>query len=313
MSRGPPEPGSPTWPAAWPTRTSSTRIVGDWTARPGARRRRGRPCGRRACRPRRPAPDERIDHDPRQRAWGLWPTAVHSEMGQVRVDGLPVHLSAGDWEIERGARARRAQRRGLRRAARARARGDRPAGRGGGHLMGGPLARAPGRGAGQRARRLRRQAAGRPGCRRHPGRAPRGDPAQRLWAVFDDEPGPERSLWWWHYQTSKRSVVLDLDDAGTALRSAWSAGPTSCSRRAARPAGASSVWAATSCRRAAPAWSWCRSPRSGRTPRSAEPVTDLTIMAGGGPVWSCGYDDHDLPPVRGGGQPGLPDRPATGR
>ena len=27
----------------------------------------------------------------------------------------------------------------------------------------------------------------------------------------------------------------------------------------------------------------------------AEPVTDLTLLAGGGPVWSCGYDDHTLP------------------
>jgi benzylsuccinate CoA-transferase BbsE subunit len=31
------------------------------------------------------------------------------------------------------------------------------------------------------------------------------------------------------------------------------------------------------------------------------PATDLTLLAGGGPVWSCGYDDHSLPPVRGGG------------
>jgi crotonobetainyl-CoA:carnitine CoA-transferase CaiB-like acyl-CoA transferase len=30
-------------------------------------------------------------------------------------------------------------------------------------------------------------------------------------------------------------------------------------------------------------------------------ATDLTIMAGGGPTWSCGYDDHSLPPVRGAG------------
>ena len=29
--------------------------------------------------------------------------------------------------------------------------------------------------------------------------------------------------------------------------------------------------------------------------------TDLTALAFGGPVWSCGYDDHDIPPVRGGG------------
>ena len=40
----------------------------------------------------------------------------------------------------------------------------------------------------------------------------------------------------------------------------------------------------------------------GRTgTRAHEPATDLTLLAGGGPVWSCGYDDHSLPPVRGGG------------
>jgi benzylsuccinate CoA-transferase BbsE subunit len=33
------------------------------------------------------------------------------------------------------------------------------------------------------------------------------------------------------------------------------------------------------------------------------PATDLTVLAEGGPVWSCGYDDHSLPPIRGeGGQ-----------
>ncbi len=48
-------------------------------------------------------PEERIDHDLGTTAWGLWPTVEHSEMGPVRVDGLPVHLSETDWEIRRGA------------------------------------------------------------------------------------------------------------------------------------------------------------------------------------------------------------------
>jgi crotonobetainyl-CoA:carnitine CoA-transferase CaiB-like acyl-CoA transferase len=47
-------------------------------------------------------PAERIDGDPTTAAWGLWPTVVHSKMGEVRVDGLPVHLSKTDWEIRRG-------------------------------------------------------------------------------------------------------------------------------------------------------------------------------------------------------------------
>lgn len=34
-------------------------------------------------------------------------------------------------------------------------------------------------------------------------------------------------------------------------------------------------------------------------------MVDLTILARGGPMWSCGYDDHDLPPVRGRGNQGL--------
>ena len=42
------------------------------------------------------------DHDPDTEGFGLWPTVRHSKMGDVRVDGLPVHLSKTDWQIERG-------------------------------------------------------------------------------------------------------------------------------------------------------------------------------------------------------------------
>ena len=40
-------------------------------------------------------------------------------------------------------------------------------------------------------------------------------------------------------------------------------------------------------------------------PRRDEHATDLTVLAAGGPVWSCGYDDHAVPPVRGGGNQGY--------
>jgi crotonobetainyl-CoA:carnitine CoA-transferase CaiB-like acyl-CoA transferase len=49
------------------------------------------------------SPEERIDNDPNTSAWGLWPAPEHREMGRVRVDGLPVHLSETDWDIPRGA------------------------------------------------------------------------------------------------------------------------------------------------------------------------------------------------------------------
>ena len=48
-------------------------------------------------------PEERIDHDEVTAAWGLWPSVVHPEMGEVRVDGLPVHLDRTDWTFGRSA------------------------------------------------------------------------------------------------------------------------------------------------------------------------------------------------------------------
>jgi crotonobetainyl-CoA:carnitine CoA-transferase CaiB-like acyl-CoA transferase len=48
-------------------------------------------------------PSERIDGDPSTEAWGLWPPVEHPAMGEVRVDGLPVHLSETDWTIEAAA------------------------------------------------------------------------------------------------------------------------------------------------------------------------------------------------------------------
>jgi benzylsuccinate CoA-transferase BbsF subunit len=48
-------------------------------------------------------PEERIDLDPSTGEFGLWPTVTHREMGQVRVDGYPYHLTETDWHLERGA------------------------------------------------------------------------------------------------------------------------------------------------------------------------------------------------------------------
>jgi crotonobetainyl-CoA:carnitine CoA-transferase CaiB-like acyl-CoA transferase len=45
-------------------------------------------------------PSERIDQDPNVATWGLWPEVNHPAIGRVRVDGLPVHLSETDWEID---------------------------------------------------------------------------------------------------------------------------------------------------------------------------------------------------------------------
>ena len=45
---------------------------------------------------------ERIDQDPTTNNFSLWPTVQHTAIGEVRVDGAPVHMSDTDWRIEQG-------------------------------------------------------------------------------------------------------------------------------------------------------------------------------------------------------------------
>jgi benzylsuccinate CoA-transferase BbsF subunit len=77
-------------------------LLAGWTsARPGRDvqqqlRAAGVPCAEVATQ------EDRIDHDEATSRWGLWPTVRHSEMGEVRVDGMPMHLSESDWVIARG-------------------------------------------------------------------------------------------------------------------------------------------------------------------------------------------------------------------
>ena len=132
---------------------------------------------------------------------------------------------------------------------------------------------------------------------------PGGDHTRHYGPFLDDQPDPEKSLWFWHYNTGKRSLVLDIEQTAEReqLRSLLS--DVDIFLESAPPG-----------RLAALGLDWpdlqALNPRLimvsvtpfGRSgPRADEPATDLTLLAGGGPAWSCGYDDHNLPPVRGGG------------
>jgi crotonobetainyl-CoA:carnitine CoA-transferase CaiB-like acyl-CoA transferase len=48
------------------------------------------------------SPAERIDEDPDLDTWGLFPTVRHPLMGDVRVEGIPLHLSETDWSADKG-------------------------------------------------------------------------------------------------------------------------------------------------------------------------------------------------------------------
>jgi len=118
-----------------------------------------------------------------------------------------------------------------------------------------------------------------------------------------DEPHPERSLFWWHYNTSKRGLAADLDrPAGRDLlrRLATAADVLLEGERPERMAelGLDHEPLAGGNERLIHV-SITPFGRSG--PRHDDAATDLTLLAAGGPVWTCGYDDHSLPPIRGGG------------
>lgn len=40
---------------------------------------------------------------------------------------------------------------------------------------------------------------------------PGGDPMRQLGPFYEDDPEPEKSLYWWHFNTSKRGITLDLE------------------------------------------------------------------------------------------------------
>ncbi|MDP6512043.1 MAG: CoA transferase, partial [SAR202 cluster bacterium] len=40
---------------------------------------------------------------------------------------------------------------------------------------------------------------------------PTGDPMRDIGPFYDDDPQPEKSLYWWHFNTSKRGITLDFE------------------------------------------------------------------------------------------------------
>ncbi len=136
---------------------------------------------------------------------------------------------------------------------------------------------------------------------------PEGERSRSYPPYLDDQPGENRSLYFWHYNTSKRSVVLDLcgerdqDRFKQLIASADVLIESEPTQRLSelgldyedlKPLRPDLIHVAMT-------------PYGRNEPLSDLPVTDLTLMAASGPPWSCGYDDHSLPPVRGWGNQGY--------
>lgn len=131
---------------------------------------------------------------------------------------------------------------------------------------------------------------------------------QRTHAPFaGDEPGMERSLAWWAENTSKRSFVADLESReGRDLlgRLLLSADVFVECEAPGRLADLGLDY--EDLRVEKPALIHVAITPFGRAGvGGGTDMTDLTLLARAGPMWSCGYDDHDLPPVRGRGNQGI--------
>lgn len=136
---------------------------------------------------------------------------------------------------------------------------------------------------------------------------PEGEASRGYPPFLDEQPGPDRSLYFWHYNTSKRSVVLDLDSPAdqakfkSLIASADVLIESEPTQRLAQLGLDYDDLAAVRPDLIHAAMT----PYGRQEPLSDLPTTDLTLMAAGGPPWSCGYDDHSLPPVRGWGNQGY--------
>jgi crotonobetainyl-CoA:carnitine CoA-transferase CaiB-like acyl-CoA transferase len=132
---------------------------------------------------------------------------------------------------------------------------------------------------------------------------PSGDRTRSYEPFVNDKPHLERSLYYWHYNTSKRGITLKLEDprgrelfkrlvAGADMflesQDPGTLGALGLDYAALSPLNARLIMVSVT-------------PFGQGGPRAHEAANDLTIFAGGGPAWNNGYDDHSLPPVRGGG------------
>ena len=136
---------------------------------------------------------------------------------------------------------------------------------------------------------------------------PGGGATRDLPPFLDDDPHPERSLHFWHYNLNKRAVTLDwARPAGRDLLLRLLDGADALLEAAGPGALAASGLDDDALRADRPGLIHVSMTAFGSDgPRAHEQATDLTLLAGGGPAWSCGYDDHALPPVAGGGYQGY--------
>lgn len=136
---------------------------------------------------------------------------------------------------------------------------------------------------------------------------PEGAAMRRHEPFAGDRPDPEMSLAWWHYNTSKRGIVLDWRKPdGRAALLELIAGADILLEAEDPGLLASAGLTDEKLTGAIPKLIHLSiTPFGPDGPRCTEQATDLTLIASGGIAAVCGYDDHSLPPIRPVGDHGL--------
>ena len=135
---------------------------------------------------------------------------------------------------------------------------------------------------------------------------PGGVPERRVGPYYSDEPHPDRSLSFWHYNSGKRGITLDIETAeGAGVLRRLVAGADVFletqppGRLAALGLGPDEL------RGADPRLIYCSLTPFGQDgPWRDFQTTDLVQLAAGGQMAQCGYDEEDYPdapPIAPGG------------
>lgn len=135
---------------------------------------------------------------------------------------------------------------------------------------------------------------------------PGGAPERSIGPFYQDVPNPERSLHFWHYNTSKRSITLDLETAEGQDRLKRLVATADVLLETWTPGYMASVGLSyDTLHRINPRLVMCSLTDFGQTgPWRDYKASDLTHMAAGGQMACCGYDAGDMPdapPIAPGG------------
>ena len=136
---------------------------------------------------------------------------------------------------------------------------------------------------------------------------PEGSPTRRVGPFAEGREGPDTSLNFWFYNSNKKSVATDLTTpAGKAALAGLLAEAdilVSTLQPAALKAAGLDLAALCDAHSRLIVLSVTAFGLTG--PWADYKSSDLVALAAGGPLNSCGYDDHSIPPIRPGGNQGY--------